>query len=709
MRIGLLGTVRASRGRHEIPLGTPRQRAVLALLALDAGRTVSMERLIAALWGEQPPAGARGLVQGYVSRLRQVLARAGVTIVHGPQGYLLGLAAEQVDLHEFRLLVARARATETDEAQAAGMRSALALWRGEPLTGITGGELLDRLRDTLSEERLAVTEECLNAETRAGRDAVLIPELIALVATHPLREGLVGLLMVALCRVGRRADALDRYEHTRRHLSEELGLDPGPELRQLRQRILRGDARMARAPRLSAAAPAAVPAQLPPEAGPFTGRHQELSVLDEIAVRGEAAAVAMVTGAGGVGKTALAVHWGHRVRSLFPDGQLYVNLHGCSPERPLPPIEALGRLLRALGVPPERVPDTVEEASAAYRSLLADRRVLVVLDDAGGVDQVRPLLPGGRRCVTVVTSRDRLTGLVARDGAVPVPLGMLMPEEAVALFDAILGSRRLAAEPAAARELARLCGYLPLALRIAAAAIVAAPGRDIAGQARRLTRARLPILALHDDPHAAVRGAFDLSYRRLDPPSRRLFRLLGLLPWPAFTRSEAAALIGAGAEAADRLLSRLSAAHLIEECGPGRYTFHDLIREYARERAAAEDSPAARDHALAALHAMLGEEPPAPRPGDGRLTVVAGIAPDTPVRPPALTDGALSLAEAPPAARVDGALSLAEASPAARVDGALSLAEASPAVRAAGHHAGGSVDPLARWVAIRRAGVRMVF
>ncbi|NRQ38559.1 hypothetical protein HII36_43060 [Nonomuraea sp. NN258] len=602
VKIGLLGAVRAWRGRQEILLGQPRQRAALALLALEAGRTVSVDRLIEGLWGERPPAGARSLVQGYVSRLRPALTRAGVTITYNPQGYLLALPTEQVDVHEFRRAVTYARTLRTAEAQAGGLRYALALWRGEPLTGISGGELLDRLRDTLGEERLSVTEECLTAETRAGRDAVLIPELNALVAEHPFRERLVGLLMLALCRAGRRVDALERYERTRRRLIEELGLDPGPELRQLRQRILRGLVRPVGspgpAPSVSAGfdgdfevAVASAPAQLPPGPGQFTGRTAELALLDRVATGGATVAVAVVTGVGGVGKTALAVHWAHRIRSRFPDGQLYVNLHGHSAQRPLRPIEALGRFLRGLGVPTDRVPDSVEEASAAYRSLLADRHVLVVLDNAGSEEQVRPLLPGGRRCATVITSRDRLSGLVARDGAALVRLGLLDPDEAVTLLGEILGGEHLTGQREAARELAGICGHLPLALRIAAAGMLGRPG-DLAGQMRRHIGSRLSSLTVNGDPHAAVREAFDLSYDRLDPPAQRLFRLLGLLPGAAFTAESAAALVGTGAAEADAVLGRLAAAHLIEECEPGRYTFHDLMREYARERARAEDARA---------------------------------------------------------------------------------------------------------------------
>jgi DNA-binding SARP family transcriptional activator len=610
LKIGLLGAVRAWHGHQEILLGPPRQRAVLALLALEAGRTVSVDRLIEGLWGERAPTGARGMVQGYVSRLRPALARADVTIAYYSQGYLLRLAADQVDVHEFRNAVARARTMESAEARATGLRRALALWRGEPLSGVSGGGLLDLLRDALVEERLAVTEECLNAETRAGRHAGLVPELIALVAENPFREGLVGLLMLALYRAGRRVDALERYERTRRRLIEELGLDPSPELRQLRQRILRGKVSTIRSPGLSSPNGSALdeaetweastmPAQLPPEPGQFTGRAAELRLLDSAATGGDAAAISMVTGTGGVGKTALAVHWGHRMRSLFPDGQLYVNLRGHSPERPLRPIEALGQFLRGLGVPAERVPHAEEEASAAYRSLLADRRVLVILDDAGSEEQVRPLLPSGRRCATVITCRDRLTGLVARDGALPVPLGMLAPDEAGTLVGRLLGDERLAAERDAARELARACGYLPLALRVAAAGVLGRPAGGIAGQVRRLAGTRLSSLAVNGDPHAAVRGAFDLSYRRLDPPSRRLFRLLGLIPGPTFTAEAAAALSGAPPGETDHLLSRLAAAHLIEESEPGRYTFHDLMREYARERARAEESELDRTRAEA--------------------------------------------------------------------------------------------------------------
>ncbi|MFF0865748.1 BTAD domain-containing putative transcriptional regulator [Nonomuraea sp. NPDC003560] len=629
LKIGLLGAVRAWRGRQEIPLGPPRQRAALALLALDAGRLVSVNRLIEGLWGERPPAGARNLVQGYVSRLRPLLAATGVTIAYRPRGYQLGLDPGQVDVHEFRTAVTRARAGETAERQATGLRRALALWRGEPLTGVSGGELLDRLRDALAEERLGAVEECLDAEVRAGRAAVLVPELIALVAEHPFREGLVGLLMLALCRAGRRVDALERYERTRRRLTEELGLDPGPELRQLHQRILRGNVPPIRP---ADSRETVTPAQLPPAPGQFTGRTAQLRLLDLLTADGDApakdgdppardsdplaaggdpaaggAAISVLTGAGGSGKTALALHWAHRNRHRFPDGQLYVDLRGHSAERPLLPIEALGRFLRGLGLPAERVPGTVEEASAAYRSLLADRRVLVVLDNAGSEEQVRPLLPGGRRCATVITSRDRLDGLVARDGAIPVPLGVLSTGEAVTLFGGILGGERLAAERDAALDLARACGRLPLALRIAAAGILGRPGGDavggIAGQVRRLTGTRLSALAVTGDPHAAVRGAFDLSYHRLDPAARRLFRLLALAPGPTFTAGAAGALAGTVPAEADRLLSGLAAAHLVEEPEPGRYTFHDLMREYARERVLAEESAPGRARALDALMA----------------------------------------------------------------------------------------------------------
>ncbi|MFI6182657.1 BTAD domain-containing putative transcriptional regulator [Nonomuraea sp. NPDC051191] len=608
LKIGLLGAVRAWRGRQEIPLGPPRQRAALALLALDAGRLVSVNRLIEGLWGERPPAGARNLVQGYVSRLRPALAAAGVTIAYRPRGYQLGLDPGQVDVHEFRTAVTRARAGETAERQATGLRRALTLWRGEPLTGVSGGELLDRLRDALAEERLAAVEECLDAEVRAGRAAVLVPELMALVAEHPFREGLVGLLMLALCRAGRRVDALERYDRTRRRLTEELGLDPGPELRQLHQRILRGNVPPIRP---SDSRETVTPAQLPPGPGQFTGRTAQLRLLDPLGTGGDPASggtsIAVLTGAGGSGKTALALHWAHRDRHRFPDGQLYVDLRGHSAERPLLPIEALGRFLRGLGVPAERVPGTVEEASAAYRSLLADRRVLVVLDNAGSEEQVRPLLPGGPRCATVITSRDRLDGLVARDGAIPVPLGMLSTGEAVTLFGGLLGGERLAAERDAALDLARACGRLPLALRIAAAGILGRADGDaaggIAGQVRRLTGTRLSALAVTGDPHAAVRGAFDLSYHRLDPAARRLFRLLALVPGPTFTAGAAGALAGTVPAEADRLLSGLAAAHLVEEPEPGRYTFHDLMREYARERVLAEESAPGRARALDALMA----------------------------------------------------------------------------------------------------------
>jgi tetratricopeptide (TPR) repeat protein/transcriptional regulator with XRE-family HTH domain len=352
-------------------------------------------------------------------------------------------------------------------------------------------------------------------------------------------------------------------------------------------------------------------AQLPAEPIGFTGRGESMAVLDTL-LGGRAVpapvtvVISAIAGSAGVGKTALALHWGHRVAGRFGDGQLYVDLRGYAPGPPLSPIQALTQLLRALGVDGDKIPVEPDEAAALYRSLLADRRALVVLDNARDADQVRPLLPGGRRCVVLVTSRDRLTGLVASHGARRLTLDVLAPGEAVDLLARILGGERVASEPEAAVVLARLCGHLPLALRIAAANLAGDPHQSVEGYVTRLRQGdRLDSLAVDGDPQVAVRAAFDLSYGRLAPDARRLFRLLGLVPGPEIGVAAAAALAGVPHDRAERLLTGLAAAHLIQPRGPGRYGFHDLLRLYARERAARADGEPERRAAVRRLLAWL--------------------------------------------------------------------------------------------------------
>lgn len=351
----------------------------------------------------------------------------------------------------------------------------------------------------------------------------------------------------------------------------------------------------------------AVPAQLPPDVRPFVGRDEQLAWLDALVDRSADQATAVVisaiAGTPGVGKTALALRWAHRVRDRFPDGQLYINLQGYAAGSPMPPLDALARLLHTLGVPAEKVPPDVDQAAAVYRSLLAERRTLVLLDNAASADQVRPLLPGGAGSVVLVTSRDQLGGLVARDGAHRMRLDVLAADEAHALLAGILGAGQAASDPDAVRDLAEVCGYLPLALRIAAANLAAHPQRRIADQVARLRdRDRFAALAVPGDPHTSVAAAFELSYTRLPAPARRMFRLLGLVPGPDVTVEGAAALADITVEQATPLLETLTAAHLLDEHTIGRYTCHDLLRRYAADRAGREDAEPERRAALARLY-----------------------------------------------------------------------------------------------------------
>jgi tetratricopeptide (TPR) repeat protein len=494
---------------------------------------------------------------------------------------------------------------------AAALRAALAGWRGPALAGV-GGRRIGAAAARLDEQRLETLEERLAAELAAGRAAELVAELTGLVGEHPLRERLRGQLMLALYRSGRRADALDVYRQGRRVLVDELGLEPGPELRELEQAILTGDRQAARPASRGGTGGTVAPAQLPSDVAAFTGRAESLERLDALVGhngdRPARVVISAMAGAAGVGKTALAVHWAHRVRAQFPDGQLYVNLRGYAAGPPVRPIDALALFLRSLGMPAERVPVDVDEAAAVYRSLLSDRQVLVVLDNAASAAQVRPLLPGGPGCVVVVTSRDRLAGLVARDGAHLLTLDVLTPAESQRLLARTVGEDRIAAEPEAGRELARLCAHLPLALRIASAHLAARPRRRIAGYVAELAAGnRLTALTVDGDDQAAVQAAFDLSYATLAPEVRLLFRRLGLVPGPDVTVEAVAALAGTTVAAAAAGLDKLVGAHLVTESGEGRFTFHDLLRRYAAERARAEDGdPACRDGIDRLLHWYLG-------------------------------------------------------------------------------------------------------
>jgi DNA-binding SARP family transcriptional activator len=607
MDFRILGPLEASENGRVLPLGAPKERVLLASLLLRANRVVATDRLIEVLWGASPPGTARATLQTYVLRLRRALqpsrgAPSPPLIVTRPPGYVLQVRPEGVDLHRFERLVAEARAAMAGggSGQAAELlRQALGLWHGPALGDVASmSPLLMGEAARLEEARHAALEERIEAELALGWHARLVGELEALVVEQPLRERAHGQLMLALYRSGRQAEALAVYQAARQVFHDELGLEPGRELQRLQQQILAADASLELPGPAAAPSPAtarAVPAQLPADVADFTGRAEDLRQLDcLLATRAElpttAVVISAIAGTAGVGKTALAVHWGHQVRGQFPDGQLYVDLRGYAPTPPVRPIQALAMLLHALGVPAEQVPVEIDEAAGLYRSLMADRRLLVLLDNARSPDQVRPLLPASPGCMVLVTSRDRLAGLVAMQGARRLTLDTLTLGEARELLERIVGKRRVAAEPQATTELARSCALLPLALRIAAASLTDQPQRGIADYVAELGKGnRLAALEITGDQQAKVRAAFDLSYNALDPAGQRLFRLLGLVPGHDVTPGATAALAGSTSQQAWRLLDRLAGAHLLSRRGPNRFGFHDLLRLYAAERAHHDD------------------------------------------------------------------------------------------------------------------------
>jgi DNA-binding SARP family transcriptional activator/tetratricopeptide (TPR) repeat protein len=587
MEFRLLGPVGVWDAGRPVRVGGRRERTMLAVLLLAGGRLVPVEKMIDAVWGDVPPPTARRQVHSGVSELRRVL---GPRLVTREPGYLLAVEPDAVDLEAFESMAQTARraaAQGRPEEAAAGFRAALRLWLGPALSGVSGlaGEAA-----RLEERRLAVLAERIDADLAGGRHADLTGELAGLVAEHPLRERFAAQLMLALYRCGRQPEALRVYRDARRALSGGLGLEPGGELRRLERAVLAGD------PRLDPPAPTpAAPCLLPADVRDFTGRDAEVALLCAALGAREPEAVA-VSGRGGVGKTALAVRVAHRLRPDFPHGQLYVNLYSGQTE----PGEVLGRFLRALGVDGTAIPADLDERAELYRVRLAGRKVLVLLDNAGDEAQVTPLLPGGAGNAVLVTGRSRLGGL---PGARRIELDVLDPEEALRLLGTIVGEHRVAAEPAAAADLVRLCGRLPLAVRIAGARLAARPHWLLADLVARLSdeRHRLDELSYGG---LAVRASLEISVRGLDADARRLFRRLGLLDAPDFAGWVGAALLGTPVSGAADLAERLVDARLLEvvgrdACGEVRFRFHDLVRAYARERAEREERPAARRAALA--------------------------------------------------------------------------------------------------------------
>jgi DNA-binding SARP family transcriptional activator len=612
MEFGLLGPLVVRRAGMAVPVQRGNQRALLAALLLDANRVVATDQIAETLWGPSPPPSAQVTIRNYVRRLRQAFGDADRgRILAQPNGYLIRVEAGELDVARFEDLLRRARAAANDASWGAAAEtaaSALSLWRGTPLADVESDTLTTRQGPWLAEMRLQALETRIEAELQLGRHADVIAELQHLAGEHPLHEHLHALLILALYRCGRQGEALAAYQEARRHLVDELGVEPGPALRELNQRILQSDPALLVQPAgenagalqpATSTAPAGAggafpvaPRQLPRAPAGFLGRGTELAVLtaglDHAGAPGPGMVViSAIGGTAGVGKTALAVHWAHQVAHRFPGGQLYVNLRGFDPSgTPVTPGEAIRGFLDALDVPAGRIPRDLPSQTGLYRSVAADRKMLIVLDNARDEEQVRPLLPASPGCLVVVTSRGQLAGLAAADGARLLSLDLLADAEARQMLSARLGTDRAAAEPGAVAEIARLCAYLPLALAVAAARAAARPGLPLAALAAELrdTAGRLDVLDT-GDPAASVRAVFSWSARQLSPAAARMFRLLGIHPGADFGTAAAASLAGVGEAEARRLLAELSRAHLITEHLPGRFAFHDLLRAYAAEQA----------------------------------------------------------------------------------------------------------------------------
>ncbi|MEV0676111.1 BTAD domain-containing putative transcriptional regulator [Actinosynnema sp. NPDC050436] len=599
VRFGLLGEVTAHIGGHPIDLGPARQRCVLAALAVDVGRVVPVGRLVERVWGAATPRRGSAALHSYVSRLRRALAGSdAVDVVRRSGGYALEADERSVDLHRFRALRGR--------SDVAALSEALGLWRGEPLEGLTG-EWAESARAALERERRAVEHDLVDAVLRAGGGADLVADLAERSARHPLDERVAGQYLQALHRAGRVADALEHYDRLRDRLADELGTDPGAHLRGLRDRIAAtaptADADRAAADR--APAGAAVPRQLPAAPRQFTGREQELAALTSALDRaaGRPVVISAIAGAGGIGKTWLALHWAHRHVDRFPDGQLFVDLRGFSPDStPMEPAVAVRGFLAALGVEPARLPVEPHAQAALFRSLVADRRMLVVADNAADAAQVTPLLPGGDSCTVLVTSRRRLPNLIAGHGAHHVPLDALSDAEARDLLTARLGAGRVAAEPAAVAELVRLCGGFPLALGIAASRAHALPDRPVAALADELRDLGLGALD-EGDPAASLPAVLSWSHRALPADQAAAFALLGTAPGPDIGLPATAALTGLPPKEAGAVLRGLEQASLLTRDTEGRYRMHDLIRAYAVDTAHRELDEPSRE---AGLRRVLG-------------------------------------------------------------------------------------------------------
>ncbi|MFJ4621652.1 AfsR/SARP family transcriptional regulator [Streptomyces sp. NPDC088812] len=649
VRFAVLGPVRVWRGSTELEPGGPQERSFLALLLVRAGQPVAVEEIVDVLWGADPPRSAVNVVRRHVGTLRRLLEPSlapraeGRWLLRDAGGYRLVTDGDSLDLLAFRALreAGRHSVRESPARALDLLTEALALWHGPVAAGIPAHARTHPAFDAAGRERLAALREAAGAALRAGTPDAVLPDLRLAAADHPLDEPLQAGLILTLAAAGRRPEALDAYDAVRRRLADGLGIDPGPELREARETVLReeweavlrddretapreewdtvpGEDRETVPPSAAAAgadapvAPVAsfpAPAQLPHDIPAFTGRDAELDELLTLPLPGvdgpgpDTVVISAIGGMAGVGKTTLAVHCAHRVAHRFPDGQLYVNLRGFDPSgAAVEPGEAVRGFLDALGVPPERVPHGLDAQTALYRSTLAGRRVLVVLDNARDSDHVRPLLPGSPGCLALVTSRDGLSSLVSAAGAHALTLRPFGPGQARGLLVRRLGAGRVEAEPRAADEIGALCAGLPLALACVAARAAAHPHFPLAAIAAELREADGSLDAFaRSDASADVSTVFSWSSREVSEQAARLFRLLALHPGPDFSLPAAAALAGLPVRRTRPLLAELTALHLVTEHSPGRHAFHDLLRAHAAELL---DERHTEDERHAALHRL---------------------------------------------------------------------------------------------------------
>jgi DNA-binding SARP family transcriptional activator/tetratricopeptide (TPR) repeat protein len=611
----VLGGLEFRLSGRPVPLGHVRQKAVLAVLLVEANRVVSADSLVNRVWGDHAPARARSILRTYLSHLRHALAPTRVTIVWQGGGYLLTIDTDVVDVHRFRRLLDQARGRQDSRHALALVKEALALWRGDPLAELDT-PWAQTVRERLHHERAAAEADRIDWTLRCGGHQELLPELTARAAEHPLDERVAAQLMLALYRSGRQADALQHYQHARHQLAEELGTDPTPALRDLHQRILTADPTLG--PTITSHPPdvveacdaatmttaARVPRQLPRDLPVFVGRDRELAGLAAQLAAGTASSgpVVVLHGAPGAGKSALAVRAAHLSASRFPEGQLHVNLRGATPGvQPLSAAEALHQLLHALGVAGTDIPGGVDEAAALLRTVVAGRLLLIVLDNAATAVQVRPLLPG---CAVLVTSRTRLEAL---EGATYVHVGPLGSTTAQAMLAGLIKDGRPGTEPDAIRTLAELCDHLPLGLHLAAARLNARSSWAVRDLVDRLAdeRERLTELAAGD---LALRSSLAVSHTALhnsdDPTDQKAAHalcLLGLLPITDVDIDMASAVLATSRADADRTIERLLNAHLVEETAPGQFHMHDLTKLFAHELGTATISQEEQHTAIARL------------------------------------------------------------------------------------------------------------